>query len=607
MAKRRSALPAFFKKGLAALRSLKLTPVVPGLYTSQNEARAEPVWHSHRHTIRDTRFADTWRTSFHFNRLQDFTVHGENREWAQHEMRAFLEDHTVQFNRAALRFFRWPGQYRHVRSVTVHDLLRQWNSFEEDVGYSNVVATWRDPSPVIDPRYSLFARREMRRQGWLGPHGGGLGKTLQGVTEPLDHKTGQPSSNKAGLGAKSRAPTRTKRDPYRTLVGVVSSDATTVVYGYPQERDGIEYLQVVPLTCRGLPVPVTGKTPLKKCDFSRMREVLWWHGVVGIAEATYPHPQGWTFAELETPIPLHKLRMRHLTTAFRNGTTVPPSCRRAWETALGVEGLPWHLIYQRLYHPALTSRDRKNNLRILNRSLSTRSWTDKSACCRLCGGGRDRLSHLCECPVIQLVFSVFESPPSPAMIYLGLRKDLTPLTGSDAVLYTVLWKFTLMSYTRVDCENEEFDVGEVIRSTLRRTHVRMEAMSGQLKLELERLRSRGDQSTNGALTRYRKHVHPDFSFDECGRLIAAESAAEMLRAAGCVVAACADIPVKRILTDEEEQDLQYQYDTRPPRATAQLAALATALQGEAVAHDKARRSSVAHAAASRARSRHRSK
>ena len=46
------------------------------------------------------------------------------------------------------------------------------------------------------------------------------------------------------------------------------------------------------------------------------------------------------------------------------------------------------------------------------------------------------------------------------MIYLGLRKDLVPLTGSGAVLYTVLWKFTLMSNTRVDCENEEFDVGE---------------------------------------------------------------------------------------------------------------------------------------------------
>ena len=241
----------------------------------------------------------------------------------------------------------------------MQDLLRQWNSFEEDVGYSNIIATWRNPSPVIDPRYSLYARREMRRQGWLGPHGGGLVKSLQWMTEPLDHKLGQPSSDKAGLGAKPRASPRTKRSPYSTLVGVVSSDSTTVVYGYPQERDGVEYLQVVPLTCRGLPMPVTGETPLKKCDFSRMREVLWWHGVVGIAEATYPHPQGWTFAELETPIPLHKIRIRHLTTAFRNSTTVLPSCRRGWEAALKIEGLPWHLVYQRLYHPALTSRDRK--------------------------------------------------------------------------------------------------------------------------------------------------------------------------------------------------------------------------------------------------------
>eukprot|EP00966_Prymnesium_polylepis_P202442 4689563-Prymnesium_polylepis.1 len=71
------------------------------------------------------------------------------------------------------------------------------------------------------------------------------------------------------------------------------------------------------------------------------------------------------------------------------------------------------------------------------------------------------------------------------MIYLGLRKDLSPLTGSDVVLYTGLWKFTLISYTRVDCENDEFDIGTVVRNTLRRTHVRMEAMSGLLKLELE--------------------------------------------------------------------------------------------------------------------------
>eukprot|EP00966_Prymnesium_polylepis_P155370 3588578-Prymnesium_polylepis.1 len=57
------------------------------------------------------------------------------------------------------------------------------------------------------------------------------------------------------------------------------------------------------------------------------------------------------------------------------------------------------------------------------------------------------------------LFFCFESSPSPAMIYLGLRKDLSPLTISDVVPYTVLWKFTQISYTRVDCMNEEFDIG----------------------------------------------------------------------------------------------------------------------------------------------------
>eukprot|EP00966_Prymnesium_polylepis_P313110 7234852-Prymnesium_polylepis.1 len=49
----------------------------------------------------------------------------------------------------------------------------------------------------------------------------------------------------------------------------------------------------------------------------------------------------------------------------------------------------------------------------------------------------------------------------------------------------------------------------------------------------------------------------------------------------------------RVLTDEEEKDLQYHYDELQPRATAQLAALEAALQGEAVARAMARRSNTA--------------
>jgi hypothetical protein len=88
-----------------------------------------------------------------------------------------------------------------VRSVTVNELLNQWNSFETDVGYLNMAATWSDPSPLMDPRYSSFVRREMRRQGWLGPpRNGGLGTAGQGIAEPLDHKLGQPNGDKSGIG-----------------------------------------------------------------------------------------------------------------------------------------------------------------------------------------------------------------------------------------------------------------------------------------------------------------------------------------------------------------------------------------------------------------------
>ena len=189
-----------------------------------------------------------------------------------------------------------------------------------------------------------------------------------------------------------------------------------------------------------------------------MRSVLWWHGVAGIAETTYPHPNGWTFKELETPTPLHKIRIRHLTIAFRNAITVTPACWRAWEVALGESELPRHLVYQRLYHPALTSRDRKNNMRIINRSLRTRYWDDRGAACRLCGAGQDRLSHLGYCPKLTQLFSVFENPAPPCLIYLGLRSNRQPLTGSDAVLYTTMWKFVLIAYTRVDCEGRSSTV-----------------------------------------------------------------------------------------------------------------------------------------------------
>ena len=106
------------------------------------------------------------------------------------------------------------------------------------------------------------------------------------------------------------------------------------------------------------------------CPHSHLREVLDWKGIVGIAEVTHPHPADWTFAELDTPIPLHKIKVRHqLTMALGNRIVLPPSCKAACERKLRLGELPWHLIFQRLHSPLLTNRDGKSNPRVIHRAI----------------------------------------------------------------------------------------------------------------------------------------------------------------------------------------------------------------------------------------------
>ena len=104
----------------------------------------------------------------------------------------------------------------------------------------------------------------------------------------------------------------------------------------------------------------------------------------------------------------------------------------------------------------------------------------KGAPCRLqCGCGEDRLSHLHACPEIQSLFRYIEDPPSPQLIYLGLQRDLRPLTGGLSMLYTLIWKFTLIAYTRADTDGEPFDQTIIIRNAVRRFSTRLEACSAE--------------------------------------------------------------------------------------------------------------------------------
>ena len=146
----------------------------------------------------------------------------------------------------------------------------------------------------------------------------------------------------------------------------------------------------------------------------------------------------------------------------------------ALKDAAEPDTLPWHLIWGKPHHPAATYGEIKNQYRILHRGVSLRIFTDKSAPCRLCHQGRDTISHWHRCPCIQEVFKHVENPPSPELIYLGLYQDRSPLQGADSLIYTLLRKFTLIAFTKVDMDNTPFDPIEICKLAIRRSATRLE-------------------------------------------------------------------------------------------------------------------------------------
>ena len=150
-----------------------------------------------------------------------------------------------------------------------------------------------------------------------------IGKNLQGILEP-PAAVGQTS--KAGLGKrKAHAP----RGPQPKLMGY-EIDGTTH-FGWPGERNGQIVLELTSFdgacnTRTGALLPVPDPTEM-------LPALLWKGGPVGIAEATFPHPKGWTFEGFDK-ITLDKVNVRILTAIYRSKISKQPPCEHStWTRA----------------------------------------------------------------------------------------------------------------------------------------------------------------------------------------------------------------------------------------------------------------------------------
>lgn len=148
------------------------------------------------------------------------------------------------------------------------------------------------------------------------------------------------------------------------------------------------------------------------------------------------------------------------------------------------EGLFRHMVRKDIYHPALSPKDKTGALRILHRTLCTRSRTDSQVKCCLCSKGQARPSHPPKCPCItQLSLLLLKyKQTTPKLVYLGLKKDKRPPHGRLSVFQTLTWNFILIAYTRLDSHHDLFSGKKIpLASVTYGSAVRLEAYAHQVE------------------------------------------------------------------------------------------------------------------------------
>jgi hypothetical protein len=413
---RASRLPTFYRRALRHLREAKLVPIKPNHYTSHAEAQAEPVWTSPRIEISDRSMAEKWRYELTLNSVLDLIDPRTGEVWSEAKKRRFIcEGLEVEGEFVLGRTRPDTMGFRQRTMIPITNLLRQWRRIELDVG-ARTIDIAAEEAEADSGQYSDVSIRLMMRQGWV--QGAGLGKHSQG-TPHLPKAIGQTNREGLGFGV-NYSPTPESQPKKVPLLGFENDQGETF-YGYKGERNGLQVLEEVRCTGRGLLVH-TGRIIPTPFNHDRglpmdLDEALMWDGgPIGLKHSTFPHPQGWTLEGAQHGQTLEHMTIKALTGIHRYNYAKPPTCMTNWPAALGHE-VPVAAAFASHSNPILTKRDSKSHFRILHRSLYTRNLApppkvtdeaepnDEHLACRLCHVELERFSHLTKCYTTRLVFA----------------------------------------------------------------------------------------------------------------------------------------------------------------------------------------------------------
>ena len=517
---RASALPTFFKQALESFRAIPFEKTVDGAFVSADEAKAEPVWCSRLFTLTNRSFYESWRIEASFNRVQDFLTELGT---------TYTPTHVYNWMRDTFKLDQngWiRSRFTRTYSIDPAKLAAQWASFISDCPDYIIKAAQGEPSDADESgtviadkaTYSSATHNMMKAMGYV--IGKGLGKRLQGILE-LDEWSMPPPRASKGLGS-----AKPKRKPTpRTLYCLVDPTGDNHCYGYikTQVLNGTpsSFFQVAEISPLGKP-RVNGER--RDLDDVTPVPVVWWRNtVMGPAEVTYPHPQGWQVKTLDTPIQLDHLTVSKLTAIFRRELETEPSCLRAWTTRLSLPDIPWDAIAMRISSPLTTNKDTHSWFKnILHRRMAVRSIRphESSTKCRLCDSAIETILHFAGCPCLQSTFytlvELTNSTLGAALIksheltILGLieapNQPLRTLPPALYSLFLILWKFVILSLTELSTEGFPYNESKVWRLTISRFIERSSALAHSFQLRCLAALGRGEPEPDPR--RFNLALHP---------------------------------------------------------------------------------------------------
>ena len=380
--------------------------------------------------------------------------------------------------------------------ISPETIIKQWRGMISDCPDYIIQTAKNIIKTSIGPLYSEQSKNIMHKLGYqtgqgLGPRGAGMLVNPEWEREP--HKPGE------GLGYKANKKRRSAKS--RKLIAVPDpatnhrKDPTSgFKYGYVCTKEVEPKLKLVRLTPKGKP-RLTG---LSVDLFDALGDdppfnVLTYKGaVLGPAELTYPHPEGWVVNTGNHLTNFDQLNVKSLTAIFRSTFEEPPTCRSSWPKYLKLKlDIPWQAIASLIHSPLTTNRDIHTWFKcILHRGMLVRRIKpcDGNTNCRLCNYHTETIEHFAECSALAETFTPFinlmkELSPrlkvNNVTLLLGCSDhdgSLAPIQPGPFSLLLILWKFIILELTNLDTMGTNFSNARVWRLTCTRIKERMNAL-----------------------------------------------------------------------------------------------------------------------------------